>query len=135
MAVDPLTGGEGGPLLPRLVEESADAAPGTGALGAIVEQLLRSPVTDAERAGERLRVFGWEGDHRDDALVWEYRVVGEASGSEYVRFALAVRGSIADAPLALFGLQLQIALNGLAAATESELACYEELARASLGLA
>ena len=113
-------------LLAELVSECAAGDVGGGAVARIVKGLLDAPVCDADRAGERLRVFGWQGEERPGALVWEYLVVGD----EYVRFTLVVRGAASDLPLSLLGLQLQIVLNGVHQATPEELACYRELAEA-----
>jgi len=95
------------------------------AAGRVVNALLDDGQTDAERAGERLLVFGWE-----RPLVgctgWRYRVVGERTGVEYLNFTL----SMPTGPtilLSMFGLQLQIALNGLERTSRHELACFLEL--------
>jgi len=59
-----------------------------------------------------------------------YRVIGERSGREYLRFTLALE----DGPPSLleaFGLQLQIALNGLDASPSEELGCFRELLAAA----
>ena len=84
-------------------------------------------MTDAERVGERLCVYGWECSRPgDDAISWRYRVVGEDSGIEYVSFGLAMPTG-PDLLLSVFGLQLQIALNGLASTSEAEVGCFMEL--------
>ncbi len=123
-------------LLAELISECACGDVGGGAVARIVQGLLEAPVCDADRAGERLRVFGWQGEPRPGAITWEYLVVGQESGDEYVRFTLVVRGAASDLPLSLLGLQLQIVLNGVRTATPEELDCYRELAdacRAELG--
>jgi hypothetical protein len=123
-------------LLAELVSECAAGDVGGGAVTRIVQGLLDAPVSDADRAGERLRVFGWQGEPRQGAITWDYVVVGRDSGDEYVRFTLVVRGAVSDLPLSLLGLQLQIVLNGVRSASSEELDCYRELAaacRAQLG--
>ena len=75
--------------------------------------LMDSPRTDAERAGERLAVFGWQVDGPDHTLRWVYRIVGEDTGEEHARFILAVPWAPSDLPCRLLGLQLQITLNGV----------------------
>jgi len=113
-------------LVEVLVAESFGNPELDGSVGSIVRTLLHSPVTDAERAGERLLVFGWEGAPRTRGVCWTYRVVGEDTGYEYLRFAL----SLSDGPdtlMSMFGLQLQIALNGVDAASSQELECFLEL--------
>jgi hypothetical protein len=126
---DPTTRGQT-LLLAELVSECASGDVGGGAVTRIVQGLLDAPVSDADRAGERLRVFGWQGEQRTGAIAWEYLVVGEHSGEEYVRFTLVVRGAASDLPLSLLGLQLQIVLNGVRNASQEELDCYRELAEA-----
>jgi hypothetical protein len=90
--------------------------------------LMSSPTTDAERAGERLRVFGWELPGGGRSLRWNYRVVGEDSGRTLVQFTLSVPGSTSDLPCRVLGLQLQITLNGLERTPPEELDAYLELA-------
>jgi hypothetical protein len=119
-------------LLTDLIREALDGGWQEGSVTHIMRELLESDVTDAERAGERLLVFGWERERRPGTLVWDYRIVGEETGWEHVRFSLAVRGDSSDAPLAVLGLQLQIALNGLDQTSPEELDCYLELARESV---
>jgi hypothetical protein len=119
-------------LLQALIAECSNGRPVQGTVSHIMRGLLESPVTDAERAGERLRVFGWEREQRPGTLVWEYRVIGEETGQEHARFSLAVRGAGSDLPLAVLGLQLQIALNGIDSTPAEELDCYLELAQASM---
>src|SRR3954447_8360972 len=97
-------------LLSDLIRDAVDTGWQEGSVTGIMRRLLESDVTDAERAGERLLVFGWDRERRAGTLVWEYRVVGEESGWEHVRFSLAVHGDGGDGPLAVLGLQLQIAL-------------------------
>jgi hypothetical protein len=117
-------------LLAALVTECAAGDVSGGAVARIVQGLLDAPVSDADRAGERLRVFGWQGERRSEALVWDYLVLGDESGEEYVRFTLVVRGASSDLPLSLLGLQLQIVLNCVRNASSEELDCYRELAEA-----
>ena len=117
------------PLMPRLLVTSlvssalcdgrADAA------GRVVNALLDAGETDAERAGERLLVFGWERP-LPDTTGWRYRVVGERSGVEYLNFTLSMPAG-PSILLSMFGLQLQIALNGLERTSRHELACFIEL--------
>jgi hypothetical protein len=119
------------PARPSLLVESlvAESVAGIGAdpsVSRIVNTLLRSPTTDAERAGERLQVFGWERDRVDDTIAWTYRVVGEDTGLRHLEFALAVDGQD-DVMLSVFGLQLQIALNGIERTPVEELDCFLEL--------
>jgi hypothetical protein len=112
-------------LLNTLIEDSV--ASGDGAITSVVRALLRSPVTDAERAGERLAVFGWPAESGDgDAVSWRYRIVGVESGAVHMSFALSLPAG-PDILLSVFGLQLQIALNGVAATPDSELECFQEL--------
>jgi hypothetical protein len=112
-------------LLNTLIQDSTTS--GDGAITSIVRALLRSPVTDAERAGERLAVFGWQADEdARDAVSWRYRIIGIESGAEYMAFGLSLPEG-PDILLSVFGLQLQIALNGLDATPESELDCFHEL--------
>ncbi|HYX86411.1 MAG TPA: hypothetical protein VE777_15675 [Gaiellales bacterium] len=111
-------------LLSTLIEDVAASHDAT--ISRVVRALLRSPVTDAERVGERLCVFGWEYGSTADRLSWRYRVVGEETGTEYVRFGLAMPSG-SDLLLCVFGLQLQIALNGLSATSQDEIACFMEL--------
>jgi hypothetical protein len=113
-------------LVEVLVAESLGSPEPDGSVGSIVRTLLHSPVTDAQRAGERLLVFGWERAPRVRGVCWTYRVVGEDSGFEYLRFALSLRDG-PDALMSMFGLQLQIALNGIDAASAGELECFLEL--------
>jgi hypothetical protein len=119
------------PARPSLLVESlvAESVAGVGAdpsVSRIVNTLLLSPTTDAERAGERLRVFGWERDRTGGTIVWTYRVVGEHTGLGHLEFALAVDGQD-DVMLSVFGLQLQIALNGIERTPAEELDCFLEL--------
>jgi hypothetical protein len=95
--------------------------------------LMSSPTTDAERAGERLRVFGWQLPGRGHGLRWNYRVVGEESGRTLVQFTLSVPGSTSDLPCRVLGLQLQITLNGLEGTPPDELDAYLELAGMAAG--
>src|SRR5438034_8270341 len=111
-------------LLSTLIEDVAASRDAT--ISRVVRALLRSPVTDAERVGERLRVFGWECGSADARLAWRYRVVGEETGTEYVCFGVAMPSG-SDLLLEVFGLQLQIALNGLAVTSQDELGCFMEL--------
>jgi hypothetical protein len=113
-------------LVSQLVADAVEGSTSDGAVSRIVNVLLESSMTDSERAGERLRVFGWEQERHDFTTVWNYRVIGEESGDEYVDFSL----SIDDGPdllLSVFGLQLQIALNGIEGTSADELDCFLEL--------
>ena len=116
-------------LLNTLIEDSV--ASGDGAITSVVRALLHSPVTDAERAGERLAVFGWPapGDG-GDSVSWRYRIVGVDSGDVHMSFALFLPAG-PDILLSVFGLQLQIALNGVEATPDSELECFQELMQAA----
>ena len=72
-------------------------------------------------------MFGWECTRPgDSAISWRYRVVGADSGTEYVSFGLAMPTG-PDLLLSVFGLQLQIALNGLSSTSEEEVGCFMEL--------
>jgi hypothetical protein len=118
-------------LLPTLIRAHRDNAAGDGSITRIVRGLMRSPVTDAERAGERLRVFGWELPAEPGKLRWCYRVVGEETGRTHVTFTLAVPGGVSDLPCRVLGLQLQITLNGVDGTSPEELDAYLELAEAA----
>jgi hypothetical protein len=120
-------------LLPSLIEAHKGNSAGDGAIFEIVRGLMDSPRTDAERAGERLKVFGWQVDGPDNTMRWVYRVIGEGSGTEYVEFTLAVPAAPSDLPCRLLGLQLQITLNGIEEAPPEELDAYLELAAVSRG--
>ena len=72
-------------LLPALIDVHCGNAPGDGAILEIMRGLMTSPRTDAERAGERLVVFGWQVDGYDHVLRWVYRIVGEETGDEHAR--------------------------------------------------
>jgi hypothetical protein len=112
-------------LLSTLIEDASASDDAT--VSRVVRTLLRSPVTDAERVGERLCVFGWECSRPGgEAISWRYKVVGAESGTEYVSFGLAMPTG-PDLLLSVFGLQLQIALNGLASTSEEEVGCFMEL--------
>lgn len=116
-------------LLNTLIEDSV--ASGDGAITSVVRALLRSPVTDAERAGERLAVFGWPAPaDRVGSVSWRYRIVGVESGTVHMSFALSLPAG-PDILLSVFGLQLQIALNGVEATPDSELECFQELMQAA----
>ena len=71
-------------LLPALIEAHKGNSAGDGTITRIIRGLMSSPMTDAQRAGERLRVFGWELPGEDDVLRWCYRVVGEETGRDLV---------------------------------------------------
>ncbi len=118
------------PLVEVLVAESLGSSEPDGSVGDIVRTLLHAPVTDAQRAGERLLVFGWERAPRARGAAWTYRVVGEDSGYEYLRFALAMRDG-PDILMSVFGLQLQIALNGVDGTPAEEFECFLELMEAA----
>jgi hypothetical protein len=117
-------------LLEVLLAESFEDD-GSRAASRIINTLLQAPVTDAERVGERLLVFGWERDRIGSTTRWRYRVVGETTGDTYVGFTLALGHDDDDILLSVYGLQLQIALNGMERSTEDELDCYLELVTAS----
>ena len=120
-------------LLPALIDAHKGNAAGDGAIVEIVRGLMDSPRTDAERAGERLAVFGWQVDGPGDTMRWVYRVVGEETGTQYTEFTLAVPAAPSDLPCRLLGLQLQITLNGIDEAPPEELDAYLELSAASRG--
>src|SRR5919108_5701645 len=109
-------------LLPGLIERAASAL--DGSLSGVVRALVSSPATDAERAGERLCVFGAPAGGR--FVSRRFRVVGEGTGKEYLSFTLALEDG-PESLLEAFGLQLQIALNGLEATSCEELGCFREL--------
>ena len=112
-------------LLSSLIEDASASDDST--VSRVVRTLLRSPMTDAERVGERLYVFGWESTRSGEEVIsWRYRVVGADSGTEYVSFGLAMPTG-PDLLLSVFGLQLQIALNGLSSTSEEEVGCFMEL--------
>ena len=119
-------------LLTALIEAHRGNSAGDGTITAIIRGLMSSPVTDAERAGERLCVFGWQlPDGEGGSLRWCYRVVGEESGTDLVQFTLAVPGGVSDLPCRVLGLQLQITLNGVDNTDPEELDAYMELAEAA----
>jgi len=120
-------------LLSVLIEQHRGNHAGDGTILQIMRGLLGSPRTDAERAGERLRVFGWQLDAPGPALRWVYRVVGEVTGREHVQFTLAVPKAVSDIPCRLLGLQLQITLNGVDETPPEELDAYMELAAVARG--
>jgi hypothetical protein len=111
-----------------LIEQHRGNHAGDGTILQIMRGLLGSPRTDAERAGERLRVFGWQLDGPDTTMRWVYRIVGEQTGLEHVRFTLAVPHAASDVPCRLLGLQLQMTLNGVDETPPEELDAYMELA-------
>lgn len=113
-------------MLPRLIELAASAA--DGSLTSVVRTLIAAPATDAERAGERLCVFGAPaGGGRASR---RFRVVGDDSGREYLSFTLALEDG-PESLLEAFGLQLQIALNGMEHTSCEELGCFRELLAAA----
>jgi hypothetical protein len=118
-------------LLSSLIDTHSGNAAGSGAILEIMRGLMESPRTDAERAGERLAVFGWQVDGPDHTLRWVYRIVGRDTGDEHARFILAVPWAPSDLPCRLLGLQLQITLNGVENATSGELDAYLELAQSA----
>jgi hypothetical protein len=118
-------------LLPVLIKEHRGNRAGDGTITGIIRGLMDSPVTDAERAGERLCVFGWQMDGPEGTMRWIYRVIGEETGEELVQFTLSVPGSVSDLPCRVLGLQLQITLNGIENTEPDELDCYIELAEAA----
>ncbi len=113
-------------MLPRLIERAATDV--DGSLSGVVRSLIAAPATDAERAGERLCVFGAPAGGRLASR--RFRVVGEASGREYLTFSLALEDG-PESLLEAFGLQLQIALNGMEATSCDELGCFRELLAAA----
>lgn len=113
-------------MLPQLIERAATAS--DGSLSGVMRTLIAAPDTDAERAGERLCVFG--APLPASLAARRYRVIGERSGREYLRFTLALEDG-PDSLLEAFGLQLQIALNGLDASSSEELGCFRELLAAA----
>ena len=113
-------------MLPRLIERAAADVDGT--LSGVVRTLIADPATDAERAGERLCVFGSPAG--GTLASRRFRVVGEGSGREYLTFTLALEDG-PEALLEAFGLQLQIALNGLDETSCEELGCFRELLTAA----
>jgi hypothetical protein len=118
-------------LLPALIDVHGGNTAGNGAILTIMRELMDSPRTDADRAGERLRVFGWQVDAPGETLRWYYRIVGEETGRQHTCFTLAVPKVPSDIACRLLGLQLQITLNGIANASEEELDAYLELAEAA----
>ena len=106
---------------------------GDGTVTRIIRGLVDSPVTDSERAGERLVVFGWQSASSDGKLRWTYRVVGEETGRDLVQFTLAVPGGIDDLPCRVLGLQLQITLNGIEHTPPEEVDAYMDLAELARG--
>lgn len=118
-------------LLPALIKAHRGNSAGDGTITGIIRGLMDSPITDAERAGERLRVFGWQVDGLPGSMRWVYRVVGEETGADLVQFTLSVPGTVSDLPCRVLGLQLQITLNGIENTRPEELDCYMELAEAA----
>ncbi len=113
-------------MLPRLIELAATAA--DGSLTSVVRTLIAAPATDAERAGERLCVFGAPAGGLRAGR--RFRVVGDESGREYLTFTLALEDG-PESLLEAFGLQLQIALNGMEETSCEELGCFRELLAAA----
>jgi hypothetical protein len=113
-------------MLPHLIERAAKTP--DGSLSGVMRTLIAAPATDAERAGERLCVFG--APLPGAIAARRYRVMGERSGREYLRFTLALEDG-PESLLEAFGLQLQIALNGLDASSSEELGCFRELLAAA----
>jgi hypothetical protein len=109
-------------MLPRLIERAATTV--DGSLSGVMRTLIAEPATDAERAGERLCVFGAPLPRALAAR--RFRVMGEESGREYLCFTLALEDG-PESLLEAFGLQLQIALNGVDASSSEELGCFREL--------
>jgi hypothetical protein len=118
-------------LLPALIKAYRGNTARDGTITGIIRGLMDSPVTDAERAGERLCVFGWQVDSPEGTMRWIYRVVGEETGQDLVQFTLSVPGSVSELPCRVLGLQLQITLNGIENTAPDELDCYIELAEAA----
>jgi hypothetical protein len=113
-------------MLPRLIERAATDV--DGSLTGVVRSLIADPATDAERAGERLLVFGAPGG--GDLASRRFHIVGERSGREYLSFTLALEDG-PESLLEAFGLQLQIALNGMDESSCEELDCFRELLAAA----
>jgi pimeloyl-ACP methyl ester carboxylesterase len=113
-------------MLPRLIERAATDV--DGSLTGVVRSLIADPATDAERAGERLLVFGAPAG--GDLASRRFHIVGERSGREYLSFTLALEDG-PESLLEAFGLQLQIALNGLDESSCEELDCFRELLAAA----
>jgi hypothetical protein len=109
-------------MLPRLIERAATDV--DGSLTGVVRTLIADPATDAERAGERLLVFGAPAG--GDLASRRFHIVGERSGREYLSFTLALEDG-PESLLEAFGLQLQIALNGMDESSCEELDCFREL--------
>jgi len=109
-------------MLPRLIERAATDV--DGSLTGVVRTLIADPATDAERAGERLLVFGAPAG--GGLASRRFHIVGEGSGREYLSFTLALEDG-PESLLEAFGLQLQIALNGLDESSSDELDCFREL--------
>lgn len=120
-------------LLPALIAANRGNTAGDGTVTRIIRGLVDSPVTDSERAGERLLVFGWQSESNDSKLRWTYRVVGEETGRDLVQFTLAVPGGIDDLPCRVLGLQLQITLNGIEHTPSDEVDAYMDLAELARG--
>ena len=81
-----------------------------------------------ERAGERLLVFGAPAG--GELASRRFHIVGERSGREYLAFTLALEDG-PESLLEAFGLQLQIALNGMDESSCEELDCFRELLAAA----
>ena len=113
-------------MLPQLIERAATTA--DGSLSGVMRTLIAAPATEAERAGERLCVFG--APIHGALAARRFRVIGERSGREYLRFTLALEDG-PESLLEAFGLQLQIALNGLDSSSSEELGCFRELLAAA----
>jgi hypothetical protein len=113
-------------MLPRLIERAATDV--DGSLTGVVRSLIADPATDAERAGERLLVFG--APSGGELASRRFRIVGERSGREYLSFSLALEDG-PESLLEAFGLQLQIALNGMDESSCDELDCFRELLAAA----
>ena len=109
-------------MFPRLIERAATAV--DGSLCGVMRTLIAAPATDAKRAGERLCVFG--APLPGALAARRFRVLGQQSGHEYLRFTLALEDG-PESLLEAFGLQLQIALNGLDETSCEELGCFREL--------
>jgi hypothetical protein len=113
-------------MLPQLIERAATTA--DGSLSGVMRTLIAAPATEAERAGERLCVFG--ASIHGALAARRFRVIGERSGREHLRFTLALEDG-PESLLEAFGLQLQIALNGLDSSSAEELGCFRELLAAA----
>lgn len=95
---------------------------------AIFDELLSLPVSDAQRAGQRLRVYTTPPTLHDEAAdgVWFYEIVGERDGTIFGSLSLGAPGGL-DLPLEFIGLGLMLGMNSTAS-TDEERRAYETLA-------